>query len=673
MSASLLLRHPPPICAEVCTLITQHIHSLVLETIAEKLPPQPEGIVDVDSENYPIFDDLTQKFRERVASSTEPIVRAVGEAFGDAALSFTWLHADPGEHGPALSAHAEKIAKAFVDDLDHAFDWWRVEYRRLSDELDEINQTLKREKLSRLLAHRRQVIELKLAAMRSGRDDFYTYRYLGTQGFLPSYAFPAQAATVSFFQSEDAITRDRAMALREFAPGNTIYYGGHRYVVTHARPMIRLDQPAFESLLVCPQCQAAYIEAEAKRAACSRCGASLTTTHPNEHALRMPDMFARARENITSEEEERTRLGYIISSHCQMGDRVAPYSITVNGQPVASMTYEHNGRMVLVNQGTRQADLGDGDPGFALCGACNKWLFGSRAMADHAGTDGEGGDGRCAREGAAEAIVRGVQIFTDARHDVVSLSVPVLDEVGEEQQHAFYTSLLHALLRGVAVALNMAEGEIGGTLMPSGSEELPYVAVIYEQSEGGAGAVQAFCDAEKLREIAGRACEILHDGTGDADDGDACEHACYECLCSFYNQRDHHLLDRQVVLPFLRGLSEAAVVPTDDGGTPGLDALLSQCGSGFERDILREIHRRGIPLPDAGQRTIYDGEEPIARTDLFYGPRTIVFVDGSPHHLDYVQAGDEGKRKRLKALGYTVVVFPTDAEEWEEALSRLPR
>jgi very-short-patch-repair endonuclease len=44
-------------------------------------------------------------------------------------------------------------------------------------------------------------------------------------------------------------------------------------------------------------------------------------------------------------------------------------------------------------------------------------------------------------------------------------------------------------------------------------------------------------------------------------------------------------------------------------------------------------------------------------------------VDGSPHHRDYVQAADERKRRRLKALGYRIVVV--QAEDVETGLSEL--
>jgi hypothetical protein len=94
---------------------------------------------------------------------------------------------------------------------------------------------------------------------------------------------------------------------------------------------------------------------------------------------------------------------------------------------------------------------------------------------------------------------------------------------------------------------------------------------------------------------------------------------------------------------------------------PTLEELEAQCQSSFERQVLHTIHRRGLPLPDAAQKTLYDGDEPIAVADFFYAPRILVLVDGSPHYRDYVAAADDTKRKRLKAKGYRIVAI-TDVE-----------
>ena len=83
--------------------------------------------------------------------------------------------------------------------------------------------------------------------MREGDGDarYYTYRYLGSEGFLPNYAFPRNSCTISFYDIGDEISRDRILALREFAPGNSIYYKNFRYSVTFAKPKTVEGNPDF--------------------------------------------------------------------------------------------------------------------------------------------------------------------------------------------------------------------------------------------------------------------------------------------------------------------------------------------------------------------------------------------------------------------------------------------
>lgn len=42
----------------------------------------------------------------------------------------------------------------------------------------------------------------------------------------------------------------------------------------------------------------------------------------------------------------------------------------------------------------------------------------------------------------------------------------------------------------------------------------------------------------------------------------------------------------------------------------------------FQNPAIRD---RRLPLPDAAQKIIYDGDEPIATADFFYAPRILVF------------------------------------------------
>jgi len=637
-------------------LIESHIHSLVLETTRLRLPSRPCEILDVDTDGYPFFADLKEEFQARIQQQRSAIIGAVKDAFAKEREHFQWL----------TDGFIASTVDGFAEALDSAFNPWRTEYGQLLQEAQEIHDRLVYQHANVGLEQRHNIIAQKLEEMREGRDDFYTYRYLGSQGFLPNYAFPRKLAAVTFYESEETLSRDPVIALSEYAPGNSIYYRGNRYEVTGARLHTKGNAPEFDRLLICPHCGAAYLgENEANRAACAQCGQSLTGVHPNEHALAFPDMWARKRKNITADEEERTRLGYLIEEYHQPGSRGITYEVTVAGQPRMQLTYEHNGRIIVINKGTRKSEIEEAQQGFILCKACHRWLFGEKSVKNHTASNS---DGRCPRGGTPDDIVRRIVLFTDSQHDVVIVECPLPEGVPTNRAYDFYVTLLHALLQGVQISLDVDESEVAGFLARTPGSATGYRVILYETQEGGTGVVQALVDTERFQGIVARAREILHDGE------QGCERACYECLCSFYNQIDHAHLDRTLVLPFLKSLATAVVSPTNGDG-PGnnrLQELLAKCQSDFERRVLQKIHDAGLPLPDEAQKLVREKDgRPIASADFFYEPNIVIFVDGSPHYKDYVAAADNAKRQRLKALGYRIVVFTGDEAQIEGQVATL--
>jgi very-short-patch-repair endonuclease len=617
-------------------LIQAHIHSLVLEVIDEpRLPSRAREILDLDQEVYPMFANLRADLESAVKGAFTRIVEAIKDGFADEMRQFSWF----------TEEFVRNEVEGFVDRLDTRYERWRAEYRQLCEEDNEIHRITQSQGPKRELTWRKEVVTTKLRKMREGEDSFYTYRYLGSEGFLPNYAFPRQATTLSFFEDDSDLERDPILALREYAPGNSVYYRGSRYVITTCRPRTRVDKPDFEPLLICPTCSAAYLGAEANRAACRACGTDLTNRHPNPHGLSMPDMLARSRQHITSDEEERLRLGYIVTPHYEMGATVNRFECKLDGQVALTLSYEHNARIILVNEGTHKEHQDDGEPGFVLCQACNRWLAGEGAIKKHSE-----GEEACTKGGSKDDIVRGVMLYTDSRHDVVALECPLPESVSPDDAESFYVTLRHALEAGAQLALSLDESEIDSFAgaVPEGHVTRPIV--IYETAEGGVGAVQAFLDTDRFRTILERTLKLLHDGE------EGCDKACYDCLCSFYNQIDHENMDRQLVLPMLRQVTRATIEPVGHHGS-SFDDLLSSCQSDFEKKVLARIKDRNVSLPAESQKTIVIDGKPVASADFFYPPKLIVFVDGSPHHKDYVQAADDSKRRLLKSKGYRIFVF----------------
>ena len=217
----------------------------------------------------------------------------------------------------------------------------------------------------------------------------------------------------------------------------------------------------------------------------------------------------------------------------------------------------------------------------------------------------------------------------------------------------FYTTLLHAFRQAIALTLDLDDGELGGFLMPApgDAQRVRQWVVLHEVETGGAGTLASLRETPRLRLVVARALELLHEGQADA-----CERACYECLCNFYNQLDHEHLDRRAVTPLLRRLREVSVEEIASDQEAHFAALLARCQTELERRVLHAIRDAGLPLPTEAQRLIEADGAPIASADFYY-PRTVVFVDGSPHHLDWVVRDDAEKRAKLRRLGLRVIVI----------------
>ncbi|MBL7202066.1 MAG: DEAD/DEAH box helicase [Anaerolineae bacterium] len=637
-------------------LITAHVRALVLETMglkgAEKLPSVPQELLHLDAPRFPLDASWRTAYQVGIDRYFHAIVEAVEQAFAGEMAQFDWFDHDA----------IESAIHGFLDDLDGAMDRWRDEYERLDVERQAINRELGREGVDYSMDRRRVVIEGKLASMREGKGDWYLYRYLGGEGFLPGYAFPPQATVLAFDDREDELARDPAIALSEYAPGNFVYYRGQRYEVTHARPRTRQAEGAeapqveldVEPVLICRECGRAYVGAQETNRSLCECGAE--AWHPRR-SMPLTDMFAQQRARITADEEERMRLGYEITSHYRAGGRQRRYQVRAEAGSTLELTLEHDGEVLLVNQGQRQQE---GDPlGFTLCRRCHEWLLNADKAAKHIGTSEQRGTcSRNAREGDLES---GLWLMDSVRSDLALFDVPLPADADER---TFYTTMAHTLLRALMVAFNLDERELAGFLAPGMEEGVPWRIVLYETAVGGSGVLASLDEPGRLLTVARRARELLHESDPAAlseqgRDG-GCERACYECLLSFYNQRDHERLDRQIVLPWLRGLEGLTIEPIVD--EDAFAGLASQCDSDLERDVLSAIRDRGLPLPDVAQQTLYDRDgSPLAVADFNYERgRIALFVDGSPHYRDYVQDADERKRRRLRALGYRIVVVRGD-------------
>jgi len=397
--------------------------------------------------------------------------------------------------------------------------------------------------------------------------------------------------------------------------------------------------------------------------ACPSCEMPFDGTHPNSNAMELPNQHARPEEYITSDEEERRRQGYDINSYYERSD---PQAYDLEGDGIeARVTYEGSANIVLVNSGLRDADEDDLN-GFALCMECNRWLTSEDQIESHVDED----DPDCYANASEEAIKREIELFSEGQHDTVTLTTPLPSDLEPEQTEGFYRTLKETVYQGILVAFDLDEEEIDTFVKPATGDYGQVTIVIYETSEGGAGVLHSLMDEARFRQVVREAQTVLH---GDLDDT-GCERACYECLLSFYNQREHEYLDRILVESWLENMETAALTEesakSDQSDKEKFNDLLEACDSSFEREVLHCIQNQGFELPDEAQKVIYDGKMPIAKPDFFYdrsGRSIAVFVDGPDHEKDYVKKDDEQKRAKLKRMGYRVIPI-SDIEQVPEIM-----
>jgi ATP-dependent helicase YprA (DUF1998 family) len=204
--------------------------------------------------------------------------------------------------------------------------------------------------------------------------------------------------------------------------------------------------------------------------------------------------------------------------------------------------------------------------------------------------------------------------------------------------------------------MNLDDNEINGFYQPIVGQNGKIL--IFETSEGGTGTLSSIVkDTDLLKRIAVKALDILHfDEQGNDKDG-ACATSCYNCICNFFNQRDHKLFDRQVVKEFLLNLASTSSIQISQDENVMFDSYMQKAVSSLEKSVLQLIKGSSLKLPNEMHKIVVKDGEPIAESDLYYEPKICVFIDGPDHDKEHIKLDDERKRTKLKKLGYKIVVI----------------
>ena len=643
---------PPRIDLANKDLVEAHLRSVWLSLVGLGLKSSIAELLDLASPGFL----LRPEYAEGVASGTRRLAE-IREAFRTVArlaepeiasapwYSETWI---------------EGVARGAPQAFDQAFDRWRELYRAACEQRDAARRIIdpglrdrrQKETAEQREREARREIELLLNRSHSTEADFYTYRYLANEGFIPGYNFsrlPVRAL-VSGATEAHAIDRPRFLGLIEFGPGNVIYFEGRKHRVAGCVMPAGGIEARISRAKLCLACGYIHPRDEVAADLCIHCGTRLdTSTMEFPQALfEQPTVRATRWQRISSEEEERAREGYQVTTHFRfpagLSARELKLSEGEGAEPLLEVRYVPQAEIWRINHGWRRSTERNG---FVIDTNTGAW---QRQSDD----DDE-------PNGTAPRAVRGqIRPYVSDTRNLLLVHV-----VAEEPDEDFLRTLAYSLRRAIQLDYQIEEQEIQVELIGSDKQRR---IILWEAAEGGIGVWERLIEEPgAFAGLARTALDLLHfdPATGEEKPGweERCPAACYDCILSYANQLDHRHLDRHRVQDFFLRLARSVPVKPVGRSYDEQYAWLRErtdSASSFERAFLDHLYERKLRLPDFAQHT------PVAdiflQPDFYYRrvaiPGVCVFIDGAHHERR--AAEDRHAREACDDRGYRVVTITVD-------------
>lgn len=635
--------HAPRIDLHNRELLVTHLHALAISTVGlpgldsgegerpslmrlvsdgDPAMPLAPGVVDGLRIAPSTFESLKETFRLAVADFADDLKITANTWYTD-----EWV-----------DLNLNRLAA----NLDKAMERWRKMYQSARALLTRATQPIESgrlrvgsdeyKKYKRLQDQANRQLNLLRNDQGGFRDlsEFYPYRYLASEGFLPGYNFtrlPLRVFVPTGTTAGEYISRPRTIALREFGPRNLIYHNGSKYRVSQI-----ILQDAESSLTEAKISKKAgyFLEgAQKDLEICPFSGVDLSDNANKEYLhdlLEMSESRGDQIARITCEEEERISRGYEVELHFQVDGgnfgSIRKAVARLGDSNLLNLSFIPAARLISLNKGWRSQT----NEGFPMGMTSGNW---AGSMPDP--------------DPDAREKYRLVKLWTSNLADALYIEPIQILELSPDG----VITLQHALKRAIESVFQVEPNEIGVSMM--GDPACPNI-LLYEAAEGSLGILSQFVDdTTTFRGVIERAEQVCR-----FDDEEYKAPASYDDLMSYYNQRDHQRLDRFLIRDALGKLKRADIEIRASEAFDNYDEQYQRMlrhldpNSSTERSFIEYLYRNGLRLPDAAQRRV---SGIYCQPDFYYEPRIWVFCDGSPHDEWQVHQRDAEQRQLIIARG----------------------
>ncbi|QSR89204.1 DEAD/DEAH box helicase [Methylacidiphilum caldifontis] len=674
--------NPPTIDLANEDLVKSHLHAVWLAETGKKLGDSVRDVLDLDdTDKLPLREDIAIEINK-------PTVVAQSIYRCNRILAMLRDDLDVARAPWNTPSWLENVIKGAPHQFNNAFQRWRSLYRATKKQMELAQDILsnaaatEQERREAKTRHDEAFMQnsLLLDAKATMNSDFYTYRYLASEGFLPGYNFP-RLPLLAFIPGrkgkvarETFLSRPRFIGLSEFGPRSIIYHEGSTYRVKRAILTISDESSVttsswltLKTARLCPNCGYGHFGEQSRFECCVNCGYKLDGGRLIYNLYRIEQVSTRRAMRITSDDEERQRQGYemITTLHFAMTNgkpRVQSSVFIEGGKKILELHYGPAATIWRVNLGWRRRK-DKSIYGFAIDVKTGEWCKDSQAPTDD--------EDDSVREG--KKIERITPFVEDTRNALILIPKGTFPK-------EVMTTLQYAFKRGIEQEFQLEEAELAAEPLPD--MENRRSILFYEAAEGGAGVLTRIAsDAKAIQRIARKALEICHfssisgqwiDYKDLKNEYYTCEAGCYRCLLSYRNQLEHKDIDRknEMMLDFLCRLTRVtrSTSGSSYNSSESFEQMINASVSTLEKEWLRFLKDGGFHLPDKAQPYL---ESFKTRPDFAYeSKQTLIYIDG-PHHAGNTQKTlDQTITARLEDAGYTVIRFPADQKSWPEILSR---
>lgn len=638
---------PPTLDLANRDLIDSHLHAVWLAAAHVQLDTSIAPLLDLEEPDKPLLPALSESLESgEVTARAQASGMRLMQQVRPLLTGNTWFTDD----------YVEATMQHAADEFSAAFGRWRVMVDATRKQMDMADQVVKsyttshaeKQNAQRRYGDAARQYAVLLKAGNNQNSDFYTYRYLASQGFLPGYNFPrlplmawipARGGTAVKGKDDEGsmVSRPRFLALSEFGPRSLIYHQGRMYRVVRAKLNVGSAEHisgnttlATVASRVCSQCGYAHMGAEdgtePLHNLCDNCDAPLTDLDWVRNLYRIETVETIPVERISINDEDRQRQGFELQTTYRFLPGPEGRSVEQRSQvlgpdgdkvaPIAGLTYAPAAQIWRINRGWRRRKNKE-QLGFYINPITGQW-----SRKDEPGSNDappEAGD-ELLDKVPNQQIVPFVE---DHRNLLILAPIKLLSKEA-------MATLQAALKRGIELVFQIEESELVAEPLPRQDDRK--ALLLYEAAEGGAGVLTRLAtEPSALAQVAAAALRLMHHETPPGpwaveelpqfeqrrtDGTSICEAGCYQCLLSYFNQPDHEHINRRnaEALQMLVSLANAKVqiAPFPGDSAKGATTLGDGAGDSLHAQWMAAVSVAGWPPPDHAPLAVLGGRAHVA-------------------------------------------------------------